>query len=298
MDDEFLHNVHKHGKKGKEWLAAIPHIIKAYEKKWSLQVLSPFHLTYNYVAPVVMHDGIHAVIKIGMPWEKEFLNEIQALRVFNGDGVTKLLKEDSKNYVMLIQQIQPGTPLSTMDDDDKATRILASIMQKMQKPLPKNNSFITIFEWTEYLRNYPQKTPHIIPLEIAKEGIALFDYLIKSSQETVLTHGDLHHDNVLLSGDDTWIAIDPKGIAAEPLYDVAALIRNPYKKIKVMNNAAIEALFKRRIQILSKQLHKDPKRIHQWCLAQTILSGVWSEDTPTYVEHSLRIIAALKNINL
>jgi len=297
VKDEFIYNVKRHGEKGKMWLAKIPEIIKEYEKKWSLHVLSPYNLTYNYVAPVVQSNGDKAVIKIGMPWENEFLNEIDALKVFNGDAVSKLLKADKKDYVMLIQQIQPGVPLSTLEDDDKATEILASIMQKMQKPLPENNSFITIYEWTRNLREYPQQATHAIPQEIAKEGISLFDYLIQSSQQAVLTHGDLHHDNVLSSGDSNWIAIDPKGIAAEPLYDVAALIRNPYKKVRVLHNAELENLFSRRIRILSRELDADPKRIQKWCLAQTILSGVWSADTKEYVDHSLRIIAALKKIN-
>lgn len=298
MKDEFTHNVLRHGEKGKTWLKSIPDIIATYEKKWSLQVLPPYTLSYNYVAPVVLHDGSKGVIKIGMPWEKEFLNEIQALQVFNGDGVTRLLKADKENYVMLLEQVQPGIPLSTMNDDDKATQILASIILTMQKPLPKESSFITIYSWTRELREYPQKTMHKIPLEITKEGIVLFDYLLSTSQPSVLTHGDLHHDNVLSSGKNNWLAIDPKGIAAEPLYDVAALIRNPYKKIKIMTNEELKKLFTKRMQILSSKLHADPKRIQKWCLAQTILSGIWSSDTPEYVKHSLRMIGLLEKIEL
>lgn len=296
MNDEFLHNVQRKGAIGQQWLSEIPDIIKKYEEKWNLKVLPPYTLTYNYVAPVILQNHQEAVIKIGMPWEEEFLNEMEALKLFNGDSVTKLLKEDRENYVMLIEKITPGTPLSTIDDDDRATEILAGIMQHLHKPLPKNNSFITIFEWTKYLREYPENPRQIFPIEIAKEGIALFEYLINSSKDAILTHGDLHHDNVLLGTNNNWVAIDPKGIAAESLYDVAALIRNPYKKVKEMTNEQIQKLFKRRIEILSKELHADAKRIHQWCLAQTILSGVWSEETPAYVDHSLRIIGALKNI--
>src|SRR5690242_19456162 len=124
MHDEFLINVSLHGEKGKAWLNSIPSIIAMYENKWSLHVGKPYTLTYNYVAPVVLQDGTPAVVKIGMPWEKEFLNEIDALQVFNGDGVSKLLRADREKYVMLLQQVQPGTPLSTIEDDDKATRIL------------------------------------------------------------------------------------------------------------------------------------------------------------------------------
>src|SRR6266567_3540278 len=53
-----------------------------------------------------------------------------------------------------------------------------------------------------------------------------------SSAEPVLVHGDLHHDNVLSSARAGWLAIDPKGVAAEPAYETAAMLRNPRSKLQ------------------------------------------------------------------
>ncbi len=41
-----------------------------------------------------------------------------------------------------------------------------------------------------------------------------------------VTHGDLHHHNILRRGDG-WAAIDPKPAVGEPEYDVAPLLWNP-----------------------------------------------------------------------
>lgn len=119
--------------------------------------------------------------------------------------------------------------------------------------------------------------------------------LISSSETPVLVHGDLHHDNVLSSDREGWLAIDPKGIAAEPAYETAAMIRNPYKKIEDIQN--LDEVFRKRIIILSEKLEFDPNRIRKWCLAQTILSGVWTRDDNDYVKHALKVAHALDNIN-
>src|SRR6266567_6137524 len=52
-----------------------------------------------------------------------------------------------------------------------------------------------------------------------------------SSAEPVLVHGDLHHDNVLSSARAGWLAIDPKGVAAEPAYETSRYASQSQKQI-------------------------------------------------------------------
>lgn len=295
MNKEFINHALSHGKSGQQWLEQIPEIIKEYEQKWSIKVLPPYNLTYNYVAPTIGKEGMNTVLKIGFPEDKEFKNEVEALKFFNGNGVTKLIKADKKNAVILIEQINPGTPLSKLEDDEKATRIIARLMKKLWKPLPKNHPFITVSEWTIALRQYPHRSHRPVPMDLVEIAKKLFQELIASSQRPILTHADLHHDNVLSSNRDEWLAIDPKGIAAEPAYETTAMIRNPYKKISKMRN--IEELLKKRILILAEELNFNPGRIHKWCLAQTILSGVWTSEEENDTVHALKVIRALQRIS-
>lgn len=299
MNDEFVKNALSFGEEGKQWLKQIPETIKKYEEKWQIQALPPYTLTYNYVAPVIQSNGVKAVLKIGRVQDKEFQTEIEALSLFNGDGIVKLLQVDKTNAVILMEEVIPGVPLSTIDDDEKATRTLASVMKKLWKPLPNNHPFITIAEWTSELKEYPalyrNKTAPI-PLSLVDKATKLFSELIATFATPVLTHADLHHDNVLSSSREEWLAIDPKGIAAEPAYETAALLRNPYKKLKAMNN--IDELLRKRILILSEELAIDPKRIQQWGLAQTILSGVWTRDNADYTAHALKVIRSLERITV
>lgn len=301
MQDDFITNINNlYGDSGKKWLDSLPEKIKFYEQKWDLSVKPPYKLTYNYVAPIEYKNGKSGVIKIGYLQDNEFQNEVESLKVFNGNGVVKLITEDKKNAVIIVELIQPGTTLSTLKDDIQCTRIIASLIKKIRTPLPANHRFITIFEWTRELYEYPnfnikENIPKI-PSDFIKLAIKLFEELISTSENTVLTHADLHHDNILSSGENEWKAIDPKGIAADPVYETAAMIRNPYKQIR--NEKNLEKLFQNRIKILTEELGFDPQRILKWCIAQTILSGVWSRGSAEYTLHALKVAKALNNLRV
>jgi streptomycin 6-kinase len=298
MNSDFTKNALGWGKEGEKWLARIPSIIQEFEKKWSLKVGPPYPLSYNYVAPVVRSDGTDAVLKIGFPGDREFKTEIEALTIFSGDGAVKLLEADKESFVILLEKVIPGIPLSAEADDEKTTRILASVMKKLHKPLPSPHAFTTIDGWIKELSNFhnkPDSTIQPLPLDLVYKARELFTYLIKSSAPAVLVHGDLHHDNVLSSERAGWLAIDPKGIAAEPAYEVAAMIRNPYQKLRDIAN--LEKILRRRILILSEELGLNPLRIHQWCLAQTVLSAVWNHGEAKGSEHAIRVARALEKLS-
>lgn len=296
MNKEFEKHALTHGQEGKDWLKRIPGIIKEAEVKWAIQVLPPFNLNYNYVAPATCTDGTKAVLKIGFPTDREFQTEIEALRVFEGEGINKIYEIDKQNATILIERVTPGAPLSNLEDDEKATRILAHVMKKLRKPVPPDNTFITIREWTKELTEYMNKHNHSGPLpwHLIEKAHTLFETLIKTSQPSVLVHGDLHHDNVLSSDRDEWLAIDPKGVAAEPAYETAAMIRNPYKKMD--GNPNLKKILRRRIVVLAEELNFDPNRIQQWSFAQTMLSAVWSDAGSTGAQHAVRIAEALDTI--
>ena len=45
----------------------------------------------------------------------------------------------------------------------------------------------------------------------------------------VLLHGDLHHDNILRSGREGWLAIGPFGVFGDPGFEAGALLYNPIR---------------------------------------------------------------------
>jgi streptomycin 6-kinase len=293
----FEEHASSYGPEGTAWLNRIPQIIETASKRWNLTINPPFELSYNYVAPATRLDGQRVVLKIGFPKDPEFKTEIAALKVFNGDGIEKLLEEDLENSAILIERVMPGVPLSAMEDDEEATRILARVMKQLWKPLPANRQFPTIDDWAEGLINYKNKyEPGMrnIPYPLVAKANELFSELIATSGPAQLLHGDLHHDNVLRSGQDGWTIIDPKGVAAEPAYETAAMMRNPHKVI--VKRQDLGALLEKRAEILAEELGFDKQRILKWAFAQTVLSAVWHETEGKSGSDEIKIAEILEKL--
>lgn len=299
MNQDFIENIiAARGDVGKKLLDSIPEIIRKYENRWSIKVLSSFNLTYNYVAPAISADGTHVVFKIGLHGDVEFASEHDALQIFNGEGIISLLKSDTADNVMLLEQVEPGIPLSEIDDDEQATRIVASIIKKLSKPVPPTMKFVTLQDWFKGFERLKKKfngTTGPMPEKIIREAEELYKYLIETSTEKLLLHGDLHHDNILSSAQRGWLAIDPDAVVGERAHETAAMLRNPWLKLK--NTSDLEDVLSKRIAILSEELEIDPDRIRQWGIAQNVLSAIWTiEDGGKDWNHPLRIAQTLLKV--
>jgi streptomycin 6-kinase len=113
----------------------------------------------------------------------------------------------------------------------------------------------------------------------------------------VVLHGDLHYGNVLSSERDGWLAIDPKGVAGEPCYEIGALLRN---RIDELYDAAdpVHAM-RRRVEAIADRTGFDPERIRLWGLCQAVLSQVWRADDPAKDAHiDMRAARLLHSIGL
>jgi streptomycin 6-kinase len=53
---------------------------------------------------------------------------------------------------MLIEDVQPGVPLSSVDDDDEATRIAARLLPRMWRPAPEQQVLPSMNDWIESVR--------------------------------------------------------------------------------------------------------------------------------------------------
>lgn len=186
--------------KGTAWLEALPNLIGECEKRWSLTVRPPFpDLSYNYVAPAARADGTECVLKLGVV-NPELLCEIEALRLYDGRGIVRLLEADPERGVLLLERLQPGIPLRLVADDEIATAIAAGVMQQLWRPIPANHPFPTVAGWArgmERLRQEFDGGTGPFSRKLVETAETLFADLLPSQAEPALLHGDLHHWNIL-----------------------------------------------------------------------------------------------------
>jgi streptomycin 6-kinase len=263
------------GEAGLTWLERLPDLTEELAGEWSLELDAPFpDLSFNWVVPALRENGDQVILKLSFPGDKEFETEAAALGVFDGRGICRLLELDPARGAMLLERLQPGTPLTTVRDDEEATTIAAGVIKGLQRPAPPDHRFPTVSDWSrgfERLRFDGGTGP--MPGDLVQKAETLFAELLASEGAPHLLHGDLHHDNILASERTPWLAIDPKGVVGEPAYETAALLHNP---VEALGTPDPKKLLERRLDVLSEELALERPRIRAWGLAQAVLAAYWS----------------------
>ena len=281
LPEPFTKNIQQYfGKAGRDWLQTLPRLLAKNARQWSLILQPPFsNLSFNYVAPAVRKDGTIVVLKAGVPSNKEILTEIEALRIWDGNGCVQLLAADVGRGMFLLEYLQPGTPLTAVSNDDQATTIAAQVMQQLWQPIDTNQLFPTVQDWFGGLTKLRQKYKGgtgPFPEKLIDKTEIVAQELLNSMETAVLLHGDLHHDNIIKAGRQPWLAIDPKGVLGEPAYEIGALLRNPIQRLK--HTSDLKSLFTRRIDQLHELLGFDKQRMLGWGMAQMVLGAWWANE--------------------
>ncbi len=271
---DFVRNIRQsYPAEAEGWLAALPDLLAEAARRWELALGEPFLLSYNYVCAATRADATPAVLKIGVP-NVELTSEVNTLRLYAGEGACRLLEADAGRGMLLLERLQPGRMLATLEDDDQATEIAAEVMKKIHRPAPEQDGFLSLRRWFDELKKlrplfggsgpFPEKS-----LATA-EG--LIRDLFAEDRPQVLLHGDFHHFNIL-SSQRGWLVIDPKGVAGPAEYEVGPLLINPYG-VTLEEQEAIRRT-QRRIAILSERLGFEPRRLCAWAICHSVLSAFW-----------------------
>jgi len=271
----FVNNViQAFGNPGRHFLIALPDLMVEAAQRWELVLGEPFLLSYNYVCPVTRADGTPAVLKLGVP-NHELNSEIMALRFYAGQGACQLLEADAERGMLLLERLQPGTMLVTLEDDERATEIAAQVMQTIQRPAPKGETQLSLREWFDDLKNLRLRFAGgtgLFPPKMVEIVEGLVRDLFTENSPQVLLHGDFHHFNILLSKRG-WLAIDPKGVAGPAEYEVGPYLLNPWNQMPEEGEAIQQT--QRRIAILSERLGFDRQRMLDWAICHSLLSAWW-----------------------
>lgn len=281
LPTKYVQTIRKiHQEKGEEWLQNFSSLIHYCEKKWSLKVLPPFELSYNFVAPAIKKDGGQVVLKLSVP-SKEFYSEVDALRYFAGDGMVRIIDMELNRGILILERLTPGDTLVTLEGDIDATKIAAGIMKTLWVPDKSDSTLPHIEERERSLNNFFKEHPlgkAPITQDLLLKAIHTFRRLLDEKNERYILHGDLHHYNIL-KAESSWIAIDPKGLVGEREYDTIQFLLNN------LPDDNIEPILSKRIGILVDKLKLNERRILAWGFAHTVLSICWSlEDGEDYSE--------------
>jgi len=256
----------------------VDNAVTYFSNKWQLKNVNPFTKSpgnINYVAAAFSSKySRDTILKIILS-KKGCLNEQKTLSYFNGHGCVKLLDYDIEKGGLLLEAIKPGTQLKSLfpDNDSQAVKHAAQVIKKLHKH-PISNSlfgtFPTIETWLNLLNTFKNDR---IPATLLQKAQTLAQKLLHSQADLYLLHGDLHYENILKK-DNSWIAIDPKGVIGELAYEFGAFIRNPIPNLLEQKDPANIML--QRINQFSTIFDIEKQRLFEWSFVQSVLATCWA----------------------
>ena len=295
------------GEEGEDFIAHLPELVDEASVRWGLTSIEPVpNLSYNFVAyatspsptstgsvrrPAPLSKGEGSVVlKIGVPRD-ELTSEMEALRLFNGEGACRLIECDEDKGFLLLERLHPGVMLATLEDDDEATRIAADLMQRLWRSDLDTitvSKFIQLIDWFDGLRRMREmsggRTGPLNERLVERVEGSVKNFFAENHMPALM-HGDFHHFNIL-SSERGWVVIDPKGVIGPAGYEVGPLMMNPWGDFS--DGIKSRRRVKRRIEILREHLGFERERIVEWSLAHAILSAWWGIEDKTGWEYSMQ----------
>ncbi len=165
-------------------------------------------------------------------------------------------------------------------EDDQASRIICDVARKLhqprEQPLPE---LIGLREWFRDLAPAARRYGGLFP-----RCLDTAEALLASEQDRRVLHGDVHHDNVLDFAARGWLAIDPKRLYGERLFDYANLLCNPD-----LPTSRERTRFLRQLDVIVEHARVDRRRLLEWVLAFAGLSAAWFLDDGMAADSDLAV---------
>jgi streptomycin 6-kinase len=209
-------------------------------------------------------DGRPAVLKAS-PDRERVAYEAAALASWKTSHVPAVLAVDESAGVLLIEAVEPGTPLVESAAYPRLESLVALLTSLHEDGVP-DPLYRPVADHIAYLfdsgrKNYERKPAlaELIPLELYARGRDLAMRLAADAAPTVLLHGDLTPVNVLDGGEERGlVAIDPAPCLGDPAFDAIDLVL--WRADDVETIAA-------RAEQLAPAIGAEVGRLLDWCAA-------------------------------
>jgi streptomycin 6-kinase len=166
-------------------------------------------------------------------------HESQGLRFWNGDPTVRLLQADDDAGAMLLERCEPGTSVREEPESEQDV-IIAQLLRRMWRIPPEPHSFRPLSVLMEYWSGETLSDAERWPdRSLVREGLRVLNDLPRTASAEVLLATDLHAGNVLRSGREPWLVIDPKPFTGDPAYDATQHLGNCDARMRSDPNGTI-----------------------------------------------------------
>ncbi len=282
----FVNNIIKiYGEDGEGWLKNLPAILRICAKRWNFKVTGICaDLNHNYLVKVRLKSA-EAIVKLIFD-EEQFIKELRALQLFQGSYCIKLLDYAADQKALLLAKAHYSLSDLFPEQELDSIAIYANFIKEyqQQKIFVQNNKFPNFKNWFGSIKHND-----VINILLVNKALDLVKNL--DQRNIILLHGDLHHGNVM-SYENNWVMIDPKGVMGTVEFEIAAFLINPSNIVKLN----IADIINVRVNELSKILALDSLELLQWSFVRAILASCWCIEDNLNPQNFISIAEAINNL--
>jgi streptomycin 6-kinase len=257
--------------------------------RWSLTPDGEgFRTSYakNLLLPV-RQGGVPAMLKLVTGQEEIDGGALMAW--WAGEGAARVLAYEGE--ALLLERLEGGRSLAALaseGQDDEATRIICAAAHALHAPrsTPPPTGLRPLDVWFRALA--PGAAAHG---GVLRDSLTAAEILLADPRDTVVLHGDLHHENVLDGGPRGWLAIDPKGLVGERTYEFATTLCNPDEATAVRPGRLAQ-----QATVVAGATRLEPLRVLRWVLAHAGVSAVWCVNDGFDPKPALRIAEIARSL--
>jgi streptomycin 6-kinase len=273
------------------WFDALPAVLSNLAEHWDIEWGTLIQRgSMSVVIRCRTADGRPAVLKAS-PERERVAHEAAALASWKTIHVPAVLAVDESVGALLIEAVEPGTPLVESAAYPRFESLLALLTSLHEDGVP-GPSYRPVADHIAYLfdsgmKNYERKPDlaEVIPPELYARGRRLAMRLAADAAPTVLLHGDLTPANVLDGGAERGlVAIDPAPCLGDPAFDAIDLV--------LWRAEDVETIALRAEQLVPA-IGADAHRLLDWCAAFAGMVALEIAEAPDSAHEQVEPLVAL-----
>lgn len=254
--------VEREGESGAVWLDELPGIVDELLGHWECAVDGAvLYGGVGIIVPVRRRSEGAAVLKVSFPHPGN-IHEPDALAAWSGHGSVLLHARDDDRFAMLLERVQAST-LAEVDDSDEVAAIAGQISRRLAVPAPPCLPRLQdqADAWEQELHRDAEELPHGLSRHVVDAALSTVRDL-GAAQPDVLIHGDLHPGNILRADREPWLAVDPKGYAGDPAYEIGAFLKA--RAVTFRGAADVRAAVHRTLDVFTEAAEVDRELLQHW----------------------------------
>ena len=265
--------------------------LKEFLQKWNLSNAVPLAETETSTLFEVSSSFGPAVLKVlNEMGKKHEAVGAEFLKACDGKGAAKLYAYDEGAHLIERLYGENLYQFSKVAKEEEASRHFVSIIKKIHKVSPEG---VNIKPLEHLFDAFKRVTIPEALKETIEQGSYVAQELLNSQAESVLLHGDLHHENILQRDSGEFVCFDSQACVGDPAYELGTTLKNPWDYQEISHD---QEQFKARAKFFSRELNLPYERVVGFAFVHVCLSMCWALEDGENYDHSFGVSQIVRPI--